>query len=302
MHLPPEDQPHERVLEAVAGEEGEVAGSGVVACVGEPGGVDELGAAHAQPVGVLVHFEDEEPDAAPLVLLVVVLLALAELLEVAGPVLAGVVVDCELEGEELAEVLREGSARVVARGQQQPVQQVDYQDLLPAAQVCAGALHVGSPREDRDRVLSDLDAELVADLDDRVGSHDLGETGDLPLFVRVAAHQRRGRITEHCDVAGCSDVRLQLLDRAQRGGEAVPDGARPELRFFRRAFDLVQPKGLEFLLVGRVGDQEWAGDVVFGMFDWRVAEAGGLFAAGPHLALVRVAVEVRVVRLIVGGL
>lgn len=56
------------------------------------------------------------------------------------------------------------------------------------------------------------------------------------------------------------------------------------------------------MLVGRVGDQEWAGDVVFGMFDWRVAEAGGLFAAGPHLALLRVAVEVRVVRLVVGGL
>ena len=45
-------------------------------------------------------------------------------------------------------------------------------------------------------------------------------------------------------------MRLQLLDRAQRRGEAVSDCARPELWPFRRAFDFVESEGLEFVLVG----------------------------------------------------
>ena len=51
-----------------------------------------------------------------------------------------------------------------------------------------------------------------------------------------------------------------------------------------------------------MGDEKGTGDVVFCMFDWRVAEAYGLFVAGPNFGLVRVAVDVRVMRLVVGGL
>ena len=114
MNLAPEDQAHDVVLEALAGEDGEVARSRVVMSIGEASWVHELGVLHAQLVRVLVHLEDEEADAAALVLLVVILLALVELLEVAGTVLARVVVDCELEGEELTEILGEGGACVVA--------------------------------------------------------------------------------------------------------------------------------------------------------------------------------------------
>ena len=96
----------------------------------------------------------------------------------------------------------------------------------------------------------DFDTELMADLDYRIRCHYLGETGDLPLFVRIVAHEGCGRFTEHCDIACGGDVRLQLLDRAQRRGEAVSDGARPELWSFRRAFDFVESEGLEFVLVG----------------------------------------------------
>lgn len=114
MHLAPEDQSHDMILEAVAGENGEVACSRVVIRVGEASWVNKIGVLHAQLMRVLVHFENEEANAAALVLLVVVLLAFVELLKVAGTMLTGVVVDCELKGEELAEILGKGSTCVVA--------------------------------------------------------------------------------------------------------------------------------------------------------------------------------------------
>lgn len=114
MHLSSENQAHEVVLEALACEDGQVAGSRVVVGVGQASWIDKFGVEHAELVRVLVHLKNKEADAATFVLLVIVLLAFVELLKVAGAVLAGVVVYCKLKGKELAEVLSKCSAGIVA--------------------------------------------------------------------------------------------------------------------------------------------------------------------------------------------
>lgn len=96
---------------------------------------------------------------------------------------------------------------------------------------------------------------------------------------------------------------LQLLDRTKRGCEAVPYRTGSKLRSFWRAFDLVESEGLKFWLsIGRMCEQKGTGDVVFCVFDWRVAKASGLFVTRPYFGLMWMAVDVRLMRLVVGGL
>ena len=95
---------------------------------------------------------------------------------------------CELEGEELPEVLGQRDSCIVARGEEQPVEQVDDEELLVFPEIGRGAFHIGGLLVDEDLVLSDLDSIGVAEVDDGVGGHDLGEAGNLPLLLLALLH------------------------------------------------------------------------------------------------------------------